>query len=398
VPVLFANLAKWLHTRQVEFGLVANETSAINHLFQRDFPAIRKFFLDRDIESQSISDLFCEDDLLVISFWEPELILFKEINPKILFWSVFPSTLFNSNLWHGRFVCHKSNILLINKLLNGNSLILMDDSPVEKLINYRKKLTRDFVYLPIPVEVNSNTFFLDEEHIDDNKRIINISYITRFETWKLFPLVRIICDLVNIRNCFELTLHIITNDIMDVEKFLDNNINFDFRSSLQIEFLQGLEGEKLNNFLQKEIDLNIGMGTSCLESAKFGIPTLLINPSYYLIHEDCVYLELHKTKNFNLGSFNYINDNITYISLCQFFDNYFTSVSKLQFLSMQTFDYVNTNHNLNKLTERFESFARIAEIRLSQIEHYVHVYSGYYRFYIMLKRFLLNLIQIRYVF
>lgn len=398
MPVLFKNIAKGLHTRQVEFGLIANETSAINQLFQRNFPSIKKFFLDRDIESQSISDLFCEDDLFVVSFWEPKLILFREINPKILFWSVFPNTLVNSNLWHGRFVCHKSNILLINKLLKGNSLILMDDSPVEKLINYRTKLTGDFVYLPIPVDVNYNTFLLDEERVKYNKRKVNISYITRFETWKMFPLVRIICDLVNIRKCFKVTLNIITNDIMDVENFLDRNINFDFRSSLQINFLEGIEGDKLNNLLKQEIDLNIGMGTSCLESAKFGIPTLLINPSYCFIHEDCVYLELHKTKNFNLGSFDYINNYNAYISLSQFFENYLTSASKLQLLSTKTFDYVNTNHNLNKLIKRFESFAEIAEIRLSHIEHHVHVYSGYYRFYRMLKRFMFNLIQIRNVF
>ncbi len=392
VPVLFKNIARGLHARQVEFGLIANETSAISQLFQREFPSIRKFFLDRDSESESILAFFCKNDLFVVSFWEPDLISFRMCNPKIFFWNVFPNTLLNSNLRHGRWVCHKSNILLINKLLNSNSLILMDDSPLVKLTSYRKKLTKEFVYLPIPVTVNINTFLPKAVGITHTNRIVNISYITRFETWKLFPLVRIICDLVNIQLNFKVALKIITNDIIETESFLNQNINFDFRSALSIDFLDGMEGEKLDNFLKQEIHLNIGMGTSCLESAKFGIPTLLINPSYSLIHQDKVYIELHKTKNYNLGTFEYLNHN-TYISLVQFFEAYYPSAEKLTLLSRNTFDYVSYHHNLNIIVEKFEYLAKIAEIHISEIEHHIYEYSGYYRFYKILKSSLLNLIS-----
>ena len=134
--ILFYNLAKELEIQKIPFKLISNRESEIYSLFnliREDFNFIEYKILNKKNISRNVNSA----DTLVITYWDPLLYILKKINPKILFWNVYPDTLLKSNAIRDNFILHYKNVKLINYLKSNKGLVLMDNSPQAWLLNYK---------------------------------------------------------------------------------------------------------------------------------------------------------------------------------------------------------------------------------------------------------------------
>ncbi len=119
--------------------------------------------------------------------------------------------------------------------------------------------------LPIPV----NHVKVERRVPNLQEGILNISWISRLEDFKVNILTRLIEDLDNLAAFNKIHLHIIGNgtrkqQVVDSIKMCKN---------LDASFHGNIYGEELKSFMLNNIHLNIGMGTAVLESSILKIPS-----------------------------------------------------------------------------------------------------------------------------
>jgi hypothetical protein len=106
-----------------------------------------------------------------------------------------------------------------------------------------------------------------------NDRPINICILGRVIDFKIIPLLDLLPTIVSIRE--KIKFHIIgTGEFVDVlkNKFVELGFKYNFIGHIPKDQL---------DFELLKYDMILGMGTSILESAKLGIPSMVMNGSYF---------------------------------------------------------------------------------------------------------------------
>lgn len=366
VPTLFYNLARGFIRQNVDFTLIAYKDSVIHDLFEK-LHSTYSFWEYSEISNDSIEKKIKKDDVIIITWWDPKLKLFAKVNPNIIFWNVFPDTLKLSNQIRGKFLLKKKTKLLIEKMIFLNGLILMDDAPFNWFAEFNLKKNYE-ILLPIPICIENNWFFTSKKET----QTLRISYIGRAEEWKIFPLLKIINDISNLGNVRKsIVLNVITDNILRLKETIDK---IKMKSNkLQIRYFDNIPNGELSGFLLENTDLNIGMGTALLESAKIGIPSLMIDPSNVTILDNYRYRWLYETKNYNLGDF-YCQDKDYPGALLVDILLKFDQSKYIDEQSIRCFEYVKNNHNLEKITIALLSKITSVEHRVKDVIGQVFVY------------------------
>ena len=99
------------------------------------------------------------------------------------------------------------------------------------------------------------------------------------------------------RNKRQIEMHILGygNHQEEIDNLGLDNEYYHQRKARPIRFVE------INNFLLENIDLMFAQGTSALESAKLGIPTVVTDDFYKDLHGDYVFKMLHERKNYDIG-------------------------------------------------------------------------------------------------
>ncbi len=280
----------------------------------------------------------------------------EEIKARLIFWSLHPHNLvWNYRMWE--FIksfkpIEMKEVLtkifpetfenyrqLIYTLYHHNSLYFMDQSNFD----FPKQVYNiDFEcenFIPIAVKDSSYK-------VPKKVGIENYAWVGRLVDDKIYSLIKVL------------------NDIDQYAKEKSREINFYIIGSGNYEFLlkKELESKKwkiniislgtlgnneLSKFLFNKIDLLFAMGTSCLEAAQLGIPTVLVNASNSRV-EDMEYKWLYETKNYSLGSFVELQGNVRYSSIDEL------KLENIQLHSQKCFEYVNKYHSLEYVATMFE--------------------------------------------
>ncbi|WP_446787212.1 hypothetical protein, partial [Macellibacteroides fermentans] len=114
-----------------------------------------------------------------------------------------------------------------------------------------------------------------------------------------------------------------------------------------------ISGENLDRFLLDKIDVLVAMGTSALEGAKLGVPTVLLDFSYGNVPEGYRFRMLFESEYYGLADL--IDDSHIETgnkSLEQIIENIQVKYSDL---SEKTFDYCARNHSISSVCEKFMS-------------------------------------------
>ncbi|HRN71605.1 MAG TPA: hypothetical protein PLM81_00660 [Ginsengibacter sp.] len=304
----------------------------------------------------NLSDFVQRDDIFIISTFSEFLSNFMVKNPLIIYYDINDFILNISDYKFGLrlpFLGKK----LVKKLHDKESLIFMDDTGIGNLNREFKFVVPHPKYLPIPLkEERINLYKTQERELNDG---IRISYIGRSVNWKMYPLKKIIED------CFLTNERITINIVIDNKEELIKYINIDDykKGKLTLNIWENLPPSQINPFLINNSDLNFGMGTTALHSAAIGIPTILIDYSYYPFPKEYSYSWLWDAQNYSLGrnidKVSFSKGNTMKQLLSQIKDKKErTHLSDLAFL------YVANNHADNKVLKQLIEYSQQARFRL----------------------------------
>lgn len=305
-----------------------------------------------------------KDVYVIFGGWRSGLKNITGTKAKILIWQVFPTTIMDlfsirpyfSNEKHNKRLSRYLTITLINKLINNNALCFMSSSHYYSLLKYDIK-TKSIPLLPIPFKTPKKSF------VKPLSSTINISYIGRGEEkWKVIPVKRLLSDLYNVDR--KISVHIITTNINKFKDFLQPFKFSDYRH--KIHFYSDLHDEKLTSFLIDNIDLNFGMGTSVLESGALGIPTAFLDASYDELPKDYNYRWLFETDGYDLGKPLWLFEKQTGYNICELIDQIVDNEKKEK-ISQKCFHYVNENHSIDIVTNKFFELSKKTTLTVSKI-------------------------------
>lgn len=247
----------------------------------RDTKADIIFIDSEKISLKKLSTFIDPDDVIILTHIDnsPLLEKIKNKNNRIVFYSVHPDTFFTYWKRMDKLCNQKEETLLfIRTLLSHNALYFMDGPNLAALYNKGLEHQNNISYLPVPVMSYLN---IHRNFKPENETCI--TYLGRGDSeWKVYPVIKVIEDLNSLDAKYKLTIITDRNDLYKkmIGEYVPSN-------RIRIDYVNGLVGEELERYLLKYSMLHISMGTSALEGAKMGIPTILIDlskqkfPDYY---------------------------------------------------------------------------------------------------------------------
>jgi len=195
-------------------------------------------------------------------------------------------------------------------------------------------------YLPIPISIKSIRQF---KPIDKN---IHCSYVGRLDADKHELCTELMHEVIKYNknnNSHQLKLHII-GDGNKMDSIKDITIKFpDYFKLCGI-----IKGDELDNYLSQNIDIAFAVGTSALESAGLGIPTLFMRSLTLQKKFKNQYLWVYDNLNYNLS----IENTIENKKLSNFKQAIKSLTVQRNEISDKCYDYVDNTHNINVVIEK----------------------------------------------
>jgi glycosyltransferase involved in cell wall biosynthesis len=349
VSVLFLKIAKALKKLDLNVFLVD---------YQDGFMFLNKGEIPCIIYSHDNDVIIPDNSIIILQSLTPWRFPknFKGNNLKCFFWNLHPfnmiphfpffNKMIKGNKILGRLLLTrlfyfftKDTISLIKHLIKHSAIIFMDRS---NTLIYSSHLNINIVNpILFPVLINSKKF----EPTFDKKIIsnfnINVCWLGRIVDFKYFILCKAISDL----SILELDLYKIKFTIIgDGDKLLDLKCFCKSFNKISFNFIDNLEGKCLDDELLKQ-NILFAMGTSALDGANLGIPTVCLDYSYKEVENLYFYNWIFDVQNYDLA--NNIDDLMS---------NNRYSMKKIieqllqegNFLSKKSYNYCVSNHIISK--------------------------------------------------
>lgn len=283
---------------------------------------------------------------------------FERSNTKLLFWTVQPYNVVVSMPYIHRYKILEKIIFtrfksfydnevirkpkkLLSELITSNSIVAMDNA-CDIVLNKNYGLAyRRF----LPVYIHSKEAY----SLSLLEKNIQVLWLGRVDNeFKKYILMKLISDIQNSDFSRKIHLNIIgEGDGLDELKQFCKNID-------NIKFLGTLRDKQLEGVLAQS-NIGFAMGTSALDMANRGIPTVLLDFSYQPIHF-YKYRWIFEAENFDLGrdiallSFEQLNN-------MKSFDEVLSELIEEQpNLGALCKDYVEKNHNVDTVLKKVDNY------------------------------------------
>jgi glycosyltransferase involved in cell wall biosynthesis len=298
------------------------------------------------IHIDKLSDYLSPEDVIVIThvYISPLLNAIKKLSNRVVFYSVHPETFFCYPI-HLDYIANlqKRNILpLVKLLLKHNSLKFMDYPNVESLETRVNLKVDNLDYLPVPVSDVEKS--IRGYKVDDK---VTVTYLGRGnEDWKIYPVVRILKDLNSLGNS-NIMLTVITDTNSMFEDFIARLVS---DNKIKVNYINGLSGTELENYLKQNSDIHFAMGTSVLEAAKLGIPSINIDGSKKEMPDSYRYKWNFQMKDFSLGSMVTDVDVFNGMTIEEVW-SIFNDMAKYDDISSKCLEYTRKNHSIEAFVD-----------------------------------------------
>lgn len=186
---------------------------------------------------------------------------------------------------------------LIALLLSKNSLVFMDTTNLQTTERFLGVSISDPVFVPIPVQASSSKQFLATKR--DFSRQIRVLWIGRVVDFKFYTLHRALIELNRLQPSLGLSVTVTIVGTGDYRAQLEAEVTK--LVNLKFSFIEHVFPQDLDDFVVQKADLMIAMGTSALDCARLGIPTLLLDVAHAPVSADYVFAWLYERKGFTLG-------------------------------------------------------------------------------------------------
>lgn len=227
---------------------------------------------------------------------------FKKIIIWILGMGTFQESYFNPGRSKGiekyinKYLLKRANILA-RKLNDINSLCYTDsvgrDRTLRQIgINAQKQ--EYGVIVPIAINVPGRVYGKAHENSGD---ILRIGWVGRVSTdFKLIPILDLINGLDKEKGKKELTIVGAGDGMPEVQEAAR-------RVGYEIHFVDNIPYEILGGYISCNFDILFAMGTSALDGAKVGVPTVVISPVRNTDTQVVSYRWIHESKGYSLGEY-----------------------------------------------------------------------------------------------
>lgn len=253
------------------------------------------------------------------------------------------------------------NSILVEKMHAAKSIFFMDAENLRVTEKFLRTNLREPQFLPIPT--------MDSDHKDvapkgwDKDTDIHAIWIGRIADFKFHILWRVLKDAE--KWCRTSKKSIVFTIVGD-GPFLDQlKSSCETLKGVQVKFLSELSASELSQLLENEKqDLAFCMGTSALECARIGIPTILLDATYGPVSSNYRYRWLFQETGFNLGRI--LSDGESYPEGCAFDD----VISQVQIsttgVSEKTRKYFDDHHSLSSVANEFVALSYNSSFRWKQ--------------------------------
>lgn len=307
---------------------------------------------------------------------------------KVLFWNCYPFNLvpllpgfrkimqrnvslsrflFSSLLFHYR----KTMVEFTNFLISGSSLVFQDRVNVEVTEEYLDIEIENPVFLAVPSKEVPQVVHKPEPDILKNG--LRIIWIGRVVDFKYFTLLRFLQDIDDLQPDLNFPIKITlmgSGDYMDL--LLRNASKLE---ALSIEYIKEIDPSNIDNFLMKEADMLIAMGTSALEGAKLGIPTLLLDIAHRSVPKGYKYTWFHEREGLVLADiFRESDVELGNESLEKLINELINDYPRL---SVKALKHFQLNHSLEEVAQKMLDFSTKSKISWSELKNKGFVRRGF---------------------
>lgn len=234
---------------------------------------------------------------------------------RVLFWNCYPfnlipllpgvrrqmqnSILLSKWILHTILIFHYTKIKkFIELLVNGNALVFMDKTNVQVTEDNLDLRFDSAKYVPVAIN-KSDRFTLEYsslQKLNEDLRVVWLGRVVDFKFYSLAHALRSLNDLKSKLNR-NITVTIVGCGAMENEL----KLHASSLSDLKINFIDHVDPSELDYFLLRTADLLLAMGTSALEGAKLGIPTILLDVSHAEVSKDYVFTWIYERDGYTLG-------------------------------------------------------------------------------------------------
>lgn len=236
---------------------------------------------------------------------------------------------------------------LVNLMLDKNALVFMDNTNLKTTSKFLRVSIPRPCYLPIPVHASGDKRAMHMER-DLKANGLKVVWVGRVVDFKFFVLKRSLIELNHLapRLKMKITISLVgTGDYRQALEQTTSNL-----PHLNCEFVDYVAPADLDEFLISRADLLFAMGTSALEGARLGIPTLLLDVAHGPVSADYVFRWIYEREGFTLGDIlsecNYIKGNTSLEDRITELDGDFSQISA------RCLGYFEENHEMSRVAAK----------------------------------------------
>lgn len=313
VPLLFLRFAEYLTEKKIANCFLVDYSDG---------------YMARNVNSQEIRIVSYSEDLPVY-IPSGSVAIFQSMTP----WSIFPSLRISDDVRVLFWNCYPFNLIpllpgirrqmqgsqslsrFVHKFLlrtfynkcrqfaeyifNRNALVFMDVVNVKTTSKFLNIELKDPLYVPVAI-AGTNHFSVFRDLKNDLRKVVRVAWVGRVVDFKYYSLIHALENLNELADKLNLKFYITIVGSGHYESKLNEEV-LKF-SKLELFFIENIEPSKLTNFLVGDVDLLFAMGTSALEGAKLGVPTILLDIAYSPVSSDYCFKWLYQQDGYTLGS------------------------------------------------------------------------------------------------
>lgn len=352
--LLFARLASQLCQDHKKVTVVGNTSGFISQYLDNE----RLVYSLVQLESGKKYHTLPEDVLILsASFINITRKIFEINNDSILFfWELHPFALIeqlgfskiykNSNLaWLSKLILrtieYKNRKIMesfLSKATECNGFVFMCGKNYEYNRLFFKISQPKFLPIPVMMKREPTPHIKTRNKASD---VVRISWLGRIDTKKL-PLVELI--LRDLQSCENISLSIIgSGDSVATLETISKAYDF------EVDFVGTVASDELSKYIIRNVDVGIAIGTSSLEFAKLGIPTIIMpGVNEFQKNETKKYNWLYNSRDFDLCT------TVKRSKSCQNISELIQEYrEKGSVLGHSCLDYVESNHSFESIYTRF---------------------------------------------
>ncbi len=368
VQSLIINISKALFKRDIKIKLIDTKDGII----YRELKTNNVTFEFLDYNDDKTRDSVDENDILV-SFGEfqRDYAYFRNKNLRYVFWSVFHDALitkfnlrvsikyekYSKNNFISRFFTSK----LVNLFSDKKSLIVMEEAHFDLYKRYNSKFKNiNYSTVLIPINIDKK---IDRDIISEDE--INIAYIGREESWKILPFIHLLEELINLNLPKKIKIHLFSDNCSAYFDYIKSS-DIHLPNHICIETYDNYNAKSIKKILSSNVDILFAMGTSLLEGASIGIPTVILDAFDKKINFEYKYRWLHDEDGYSLGLPIWIWPNKRGGSLMSILEQIYKN-NGFKEISDKSYLYAKKYHDIDKIVDDFFTSVHQTELKLKDL-------------------------------